>query len=80
MRDRTFYALSRTMTGKVKAALMMFATALRRTGKGTGKGAARHRREARDAIAMCYDASRAGSCRRGACRSSCPAGSAPSTS
>jgi very-short-patch-repair endonuclease len=56
VRDRTFYALSRNMTGKVKAALMMFATALRRTGKGTGKGAARHRREARDAMAMCYDA------------------------
>jgi very-short-patch-repair endonuclease len=35
---------------------MMFATALRKTGKGTGKGAVRHRRDARSAMAQCYDA------------------------
>jgi hypothetical protein len=31
------------MTGPVRSALMMFATALRKIGKGTGKGAVRHR-------------------------------------
>lgn len=56
VRERAFYALARQMTGKVKAALMMFATALRKVGGGTGKGAARHRRAARDAMAQCYDA------------------------
>ena len=37
VRERTFYALAGSMTGPVRAALMMFATALRRTGRGTGK-------------------------------------------
>jgi very-short-patch-repair endonuclease len=56
VRERTFYALAGSMTGPVRSALMMFATALRRTGKGTGKGAVRHRRDARAAMAQCYDA------------------------
>ena len=56
VRERTFYELGRSMTGPVRAALMMFATALRRTGKGTGKGAVRHRRDARLAMADCYAA------------------------
>jgi transcription elongation GreA/GreB family factor/very-short-patch-repair endonuclease len=56
VRERTFYALEHSMTGPVRAALMMFATALRRIGKGTGKGAVRHRRDARGAMAQCYDA------------------------
>ncbi|AWN42605.1 AAA domain-containing protein [Methylobacterium durans] len=56
VRERTFYELGRSMTGPVRSALMMFATALRRTGKGTGKGAARHRRDARLAMADCYAA------------------------
>src|SRR5450631_516275 len=43
------------MTGPVRSALMMFATALRRIGKGTGKVALRHRRDARKAMAACYD-------------------------
>ncbi|QDP27338.1 AAA domain-containing protein [Bradyrhizobium cosmicum] len=55
VRERTFYALANSMTGPVRAALMMFATALRRIGKGTGKGALRHRRDARKAMAACYD-------------------------
>ncbi|TXM64396.1 AAA domain-containing protein [Methylobacterium sp. WL120] len=56
VRERTFYELGRSMTGTVRAALMMFATALRKTGKGTGKGAGRHRRDARLAMAQCYAA------------------------
>lgn len=55
VRERTFYALASSMTGQVRAALMMFATALRKVGKGTGKGAMRHRRDARKAMAACYD-------------------------
>src|SRR5450755_4159757 len=55
VRERTFYALANSMTGPVRAALMMFATALRSIGKGTGKGALRHRRDARKAMAACYD-------------------------
>jgi hypothetical protein len=56
VRERTFYELARSMTGRVRSALMMFATALRKTGKGTGKGAARHRRDARTAMAQSYEA------------------------
>jgi very-short-patch-repair endonuclease len=56
VRERTFYELGRSMSGPVRSALMMFATALRKTGKGTGKGAVRHRRDARSAMAQCYDA------------------------
>jgi very-short-patch-repair endonuclease/transcription elongation GreA/GreB family factor len=56
VRERTFYALGRSMTGPVRAALMMFATALRKIGKGTGKGAVRHRKDARSAMSQCYDA------------------------
>lgn len=55
VRERTFYALARSMTGTVRGALMMFATALYK-GKGTGKGAARYRRDARTAMAQCYGA------------------------
>jgi very-short-patch-repair endonuclease len=54
VRERTFYALAQNMTGPVRSALMMFATALRRIGGGTGAGAARHRRAARQAMALCY--------------------------
>ncbi len=56
VRERTFYVLGGSMTGPVRAALMMFATALRRIGKGTGKGAVRHRKDARSAMAQCYSA------------------------
>jgi very-short-patch-repair endonuclease len=56
VRERTFYALGSSMTGPVRAALMMFATALRKIGKGTGKGAVRHRKDARSAMSQCYDA------------------------
>ena len=57
VRERTFYALGHSMTGPVRGALMMFATALRRIGKtGKGPGAARHRRDARNAMAQCFEA------------------------
>src|SRR5262249_27921010 len=56
VRERTFYALGHSMTGPVRSALMMFATALRRIGKGTGKGAVRHRKDARSAMSQCYNA------------------------
>ena len=55
VRERTFYALAQSMTGPVRAALMMFATALRRIGTGRSVGAVRHRRAARQAMAGCYD-------------------------
>jgi very-short-patch-repair endonuclease len=56
VRERTFYALARSMTGPIRSALMMFATALRKIGKGTGKSAVRYRRDARAAMAQCYGA------------------------
>src|ERR1019366_6738901 len=55
VRERTFYALASSMTGPVRAALMMFATALRKIGTGKSPGAARHRRAARQAMAGCFD-------------------------
>jgi very-short-patch-repair endonuclease len=54
VRERTFYALAQSMQGPVRAALMMFATSLRRIGRGTGVSAERHRRAARQAMAACY--------------------------
>jgi very-short-patch-repair endonuclease len=56
VRERTFYALAGSMTGPIRSALMMFATALRKIGKGTGKSAVRYRRDARAAMAQCYGA------------------------
>lgn len=56
VRERTFYALGGKMTGAVRSALMMFATALRKIGKGTGKGAVRHRKDERSAMSQCYGA------------------------
>ena len=56
VRERTFYELGRSMSGPIRAALMMFATAVRRAGKGAGKGASRYRRDAQLAMAQCYGA------------------------
>ena len=56
VRERTYYELGRSMTGPIKASLMMFATAVRRAGKGTSKSAARFRRDAQLAMAQCYGA------------------------
>jgi very-short-patch-repair endonuclease/transcription elongation GreA/GreB family factor len=44
------------MKGSAKAALNAFAQLIRKIGKGTGKGAALHRHDARKAIENCFDA------------------------
>ncbi|AHE54201.1 AAA domain-containing protein [Sphingomonas sanxanigenens] len=46
---RTWLKLSNRATDKVRAALAAYAAAVRRIGRGTGKSAARYRRDARDA-------------------------------
>ena len=56
VRERAFLALERRLSQKVKSALVEYVRALGRLGKGTGKGAGRHRRVARGAMARCYDA------------------------
>ena len=56
VRERAFLALERRLSPKVKSALVEYVRALGRLGKGTGKGAGRHRRVARSAMARCYDA------------------------
>jgi len=56
VRERAFLALERRLSPRVKSALVEYVRALGRLGKGTGKGAGRHRRSARDAMARCYDA------------------------
>ncbi|HUS95781.1 MAG TPA: AAA domain-containing protein [Hyphomicrobiaceae bacterium] len=56
VRERTFYKLEQRLSPSVKAALVQFVVALKKIGKGTGKGAGDHRGAARDALARCYDA------------------------
>ena len=56
VRERAFFELERRLSPRVKSALVEYVRALGRLGKGTGKGAGRHRRVARDAMARCYDA------------------------
>jgi very-short-patch-repair endonuclease len=56
VRERTFYELNRRLSPSVKSALVEFVRALARIGKGTGKGAGKHRASAREAMARCYDA------------------------
>ncbi|MGH6877442.1 MAG: AAA domain-containing protein [Rhizomicrobium sp.] len=56
VRERTFYQLDRRLSAAIKAALVEFVRALARIGKGTGKTAWMHRRNARDAMARCYGA------------------------
>jgi hypothetical protein len=56
VKERTFFNLAATMKGSAKGALNAFAQLIRRIGKGTGKGAALHRRDARKAMENCYDA------------------------
>ena len=53
---RTLLTLKARITRRVDAALQMFLTAVRRIGKGTGKGASRLRRDARDAMESSYAA------------------------
>jgi hypothetical protein len=56
VRDRTFLMLNRSMTDLVRSALVMFASAIRQIGAGTGIRARRFRRDARDAMDRCYSA------------------------
>ena len=44
------------MKGTAKSALNAFVQIIKKIGKGTGKGAALHRRDARHAMENCYDA------------------------
>ncbi len=54
--NRTFLSLKKSMTEQVEAALVMFAAAVRRIGKGTGIRAHRFRRDARAAMKKSYSA------------------------
>ena len=56
VRDRTFLMLNRNMTDLVRSALVMFVSAIRQIGAGTGIRARRFRRDARDAMDRCYSA------------------------
>ncbi len=56
VRERTFYTLERRLSPGVKSALVAFVRALGRLGKGTGRGAGRQRRTAREAMQRCYAA------------------------
>ena len=56
VRERTFYQLDKRLSPAIKAALVAFVHALTKIGKGTGKTAWMHRRNARDAMAKCYNA------------------------
>src|SRR4029077_2364692 len=49
VRLRTFLGLKRALTGRVEAALAVFAAAIARLGAGTGRAAGRHRRVIRNA-------------------------------
>jgi hypothetical protein len=59
VRERTFYELNRRLSPSVKSALVEFVYALARIGKGLGKTAGQRRRDAREAMARCYDADHA---------------------
>lgn len=56
IKERTFFNLATSMKGSAKSALNAFAQIIRKIGKGTGKGAALHRQDARRAMENCYDA------------------------
>jgi hypothetical protein len=56
VKERTFFNLAASMRGTAKSALNAFAQIIRRIGRGTGKGAALHRQNARRAMENCYDA------------------------
>ena len=54
--NRTFLSLKKSMTERVESALVMFTSAVRRIGKGTGIRAQRFRRDARSAMEQSYAA------------------------
>ena len=53
---RTYLSLKKSMTEQVEAALVMFTSAIRRIGRGTGIRAQRFRRDARSAMEQSYAA------------------------
>jgi len=56
VKERTFFNLAVSMKGTAKSALNAFVQIIRKIRKGTGKGAALHRQDARRAMENCYDA------------------------
>ena len=54
--NRTFLSLKTSMTERVESALVMFTSAIRRIGRGTGIRAQRFRRDARSAMEQSYAA------------------------
>ena len=54
IRIKTYIGLHMNMTERVQGALMRFVSAVAKIGKGTGKRAPRHRREAYKAMQDCY--------------------------
>jgi hypothetical protein len=54
VKERTFFNLAASMKGPAKSALNAFAQIIRKIGKGTGKGAALRRQDARCAMEKCY--------------------------
>ena len=54
--NRTFLSLKKSMTERVESALVMFTSAIRHIGKGTGVRAQRFRRDARSAMEQSYAA------------------------
>jgi len=56
VKERTFFNLAASMKGTAKSALNAFVQIIKKIGKGTGKGAALHRQDARHAMKQCYDA------------------------
>lgn len=55
VRTKTFIGLHQSMTDQVQSALVRFVAAISKIGKGTGKRAPRHRRDAYRAMQDCYD-------------------------
>lgn len=52
---KTEIGLHRSVTEKMQGALMRFVSAIRKIGKGTGKRAPRHKKDAFNAMLDCYD-------------------------
>jgi len=56
VKNRTFLSLKKSITEQVESALIMFTSAIRRIGRGTGIRAKRFRRDARSAMEQSYAA------------------------
>lgn len=55
VQKKTYLGLFSNMSERVQGALQRFVSAVSKLGKGTGKRAARHRREALNAMQACYE-------------------------